>query len=470
MKAKRQSDLYILGMVLAILTFWLFAQSMINIIPIMQRDLGVSTGILNISTSLTSLFCGLFIVVGGGIADQLGRKKMTYVGLIISIIGSFLLIITSEPILLITGRALQGLSAAFIMPATLALIKTTFKDNERQRALSYWSFGSWGGGGVTTFIGGLIATYFDWRMIFVISIVISVISMWLLRNITETKIAKVSKVKFDVIGFSLFVITLLIINVIVTQGEDIGWTSLTIVLLFLASIMFTFVFILFERKRKHQFIDFKLFKSKAFTGTVLTNFLQNAIAATVVVANTYIQISRGYSAFETGLLTLGNIVALLLMIRVGEKILQNTGPRKPMLVSIIIASVGMSFGAFTFLPNLLYIIVVFIGFLITGIGLGLYATPSLDTLLVSLDDNKVGIGSGIYKMASSLGYSFGIAIATAVYSTSSVLFNNEHLAGTFGMLTPLLFGVVSLIILLTTMYEKSWHSKIEIQSNGGHLK
>ena len=64
MKAKRQIDLYILGMVLAILTFWLFAQSMINIIPTMQKDLKVSSGILNISTSLTSLFCGLFIVVG----------------------------------------------------------------------------------------------------------------------------------------------------------------------------------------------------------------------------------------------------------------------------------------------------------------------------------------------------------------------------------------------------------------------
>src|SRR5699024_4040875 len=144
MKAKRQIDLYILGMVLAILTFCLFAQSMINIIPTMQNDLNVSSGILNISTSLTSLFCGLYIVVGGGISGRPGSNKMTYVGLVISIVGSLLVILAREPVLLIFARVLQGLSAALVMPATLALIKTTFQESERQRALSYWSFGSWG--------------------------------------------------------------------------------------------------------------------------------------------------------------------------------------------------------------------------------------------------------------------------------------------------------------------------------------
>ncbi|WP_436955508.1 MFS transporter [Staphylococcus sp. AS1337] len=460
MKAKKQTNLYILGMVLAILTFWLFAQSMINIIPTMQKDLKVSSGILNISTSLTSLFCGLFIVVGGGIADRIGRKRITYVGLIISIIGSLLIIAAREPVLLIFARILQGLSAALIMPATLALIKTTFEKSERQRALSYWSFGSWGGGGVTTFVGGLIATYFDWRLIFVLSIIVSAIAMVLLRTIEETKISKFNKKRFDVVGFSIFVLALLVINVIITQGQELGWFSITTIGLFITSIILALIFIFYEKSRKNQFIDLKLFKSKPFTGAVLTNFLQNGIAGTIVVANTYIQVARGYSAFETGLLTLGNIVALLLMIRVGEKMLQKFGPSKPMFLSIIIASIGMSSGALTFLPNFTYLVVVFIGFLIGGIGIGLYATPSIDTLLENVSDDKSGIGSGIYKMASSLGYSFGIAISTAIYSTFSVLIHDIHLAGAIGMLTPLTFGIISIIILISTMYEKSLKAKL----------
>jgi DHA2 family multidrug resistance protein-like MFS transporter len=136
---------FIVGIVLAVLTFWLFAQSMINIIPAIQKDLGVSLGTLNIATSLTSLFSGLFIVVAGGLSDRMGRKKLTYIGLMLSIVGCLLIIFSQNATLLIIGRVVQGISAACIMPATIALIKAAFDGKDRQRALSYWSFGSWGG-------------------------------------------------------------------------------------------------------------------------------------------------------------------------------------------------------------------------------------------------------------------------------------------------------------------------------------
>src|SRR5699024_11834932 len=104
-----------------------------------------------------------------------------------------------------------------------------------------------------------------------------------------TKVAKANKEKFDIIGFSIFVVTLLVINIIVTQGQDLGWTSFPIVALFIASIILTLIFIFFERTRKHQFIDFELFKSKPFTGAVLTNFFQNVISGFNVLDITYIQ-------------------------------------------------------------------------------------------------------------------------------------------------------------------------------------
>ena len=120
----KSAGIYIVGIVLAVLTFWLFAQSMINILPAMTKDMNVSLSTLNIATSLTSLFSGLFIVVAGGMADRSGRKKMTFIGLALSIVGSLCVVLAQEPMLLILGRAVQGISAAFIMPATLSLIKT----------------------------------------------------------------------------------------------------------------------------------------------------------------------------------------------------------------------------------------------------------------------------------------------------------------------------------------------------------
>ena len=92
-----------IGIVLAVLTFWLFAQSMVSVGPAIQEDLGISLGTLNIAVSLTSLFSGMFIVAAGGISDKLGRKKLTYIGLILSIVGSLCLVLAQEPILLITG-------------------------------------------------------------------------------------------------------------------------------------------------------------------------------------------------------------------------------------------------------------------------------------------------------------------------------------------------------------------------------
>ncbi|CAD2079285.1 MFS transporter [Phocicoccus pinnipedialis] len=448
---QRKNNMYIFGIVLAVLTFWLFAQSMINIIPAMQKDMDVNLSTLNIATSVTALFSGLFIVVGGGLADRSGRKKMTFLGLILSIIGSILVILSFTSITLIIGRAIQGISAALIMPATLSLIKTAFNESERQRALSYWSFGSWGGGGVATLAGGLIATYLGWKWIFVFSIAVALISMWILRDITESKAINENKEKFDYGGFGIFVIALIGANLLITQGDSLGWLNpITIVIGIATVVMFT-LYYMYEKNRKVQFIDFDLFKSRAYTGAVTSNFFTNAIAANIVVVNIYVQVERGFSSFETGLLTIGNIVALLIMIRVGERMLQKQGARRPMIISIFVSAIGMSLAALTFLPDMLYVIVAFVGFLVAGVGIGMYATPSIDTALAHIDDDKAGIASGVYKMTSSLGYSFGLAISTACYSTILNITGSQNMAATYGILTVLIFGGVALWIVNKTI-------------------
>ena len=137
----------ITGIVFGVITFWLFAQAMVNVVPAVQKDLGVSLGTVNIAISLTALFSGMFIVAAGGLADKVGRKKMTNIGFILSIIGSLCLVLAQGAVLLIIGRIIQGISAACIMPATIALMKAYFEGADRQRALSYWSIGSWGGSG-----------------------------------------------------------------------------------------------------------------------------------------------------------------------------------------------------------------------------------------------------------------------------------------------------------------------------------
>ena len=128
----------IVAIILGILTYWLFAQSFLNIAPHVQRFYHVDMSIVNIAVSLTSLLTGVFIVVAGGLSDKIGRVKITNAGLILSILGSIALIISHAPILLLLGRVLQGLSAACLLPATIALINSFFQGEERQKVL-WWN-------------------------------------------------------------------------------------------------------------------------------------------------------------------------------------------------------------------------------------------------------------------------------------------------------------------------------------------
>ena len=185
-------------------------------------------GTINIAISLTALFSGLFIVGAGDIADKLGRVKMTYIGLALNIIGSLCLIIAPVAWLLLVGRALQGLSGALIMPSTLAIINEYYIGKERQRAVSYWSIGSWGGSGICSLFGGFMASTIGWQWIFIVSIALSILAFFLIKHTPETKVepsVDETKTKFDVTGLILLVITLLSVNVMVTQVADRGLFS-----------------------------------------------------------------------------------------------------------------------------------------------------------------------------------------------------------------------------------------------------
>lgn len=125
----KPTDKWLLGVVIAVITFWLFAQTLLNVIPGIQNALGIELTTANLAVSITSLFSGLFIVIAGGLADRIGRVKILYIGIYLSILGSLLIALTPENMgafttaMLLGGRIVQGLSAAAIMPSSMSLSK-----------------------------------------------------------------------------------------------------------------------------------------------------------------------------------------------------------------------------------------------------------------------------------------------------------------------------------------------------------
>lgn len=427
------NDKLLAGLVLALLTFWLFAASLGTVAPQILADINkeqtyLSAVGMNLAVSITSLFSGLLIVLMGGLADRFGRVKLSLIGIATGMVGSVLILLAAGPValpLLLAGRAIQGFAAACIMPSTLAIVKAYWDGAERQRAVSMWSIGTWGGSGLAALFGGTTVQFIGWRGLFIVHLVISLLAYLLIRGTPETKAPQQTKTKFDYPGLVLFMLGTLSLMIIVLFGAKLGWTSSAVVALFILSCTVWAVFVPWELKTAHPFIDFSLFKNLTFSGATLSNFLLNCTIGVLIVSQQLIQLAgqkpdgSKYTAFEAGLLTLGYAICIIAFIRVGEKLLQRFGPRKPMIWGICIVMVVALLLGMTHLLMEQYRWIAIIAYCLFGIGLAFYATPSTDAALSNLPMEQSGKGAGIYKMASSLGSATGTAISLSVFTAVS---------------------------------------------------
>src|SRR5699024_5799290 len=243
-------------------------------------------GIINLSISLTSLITGIFMVAAGNFSDKMGKVKITYAGIILSIIGSILIIITAffaviifglllhgfssvllliatislnisflsivgsllsiitaSPAVLIIGRIVHGFSAALLMPATISIINTLFTGDKRRSALSYWSIGAFGGTGLASLFAGTVATFINWQWIFIISIGLSVLALFLLKDLKEVRTDKVVDTgRFDYAGLFIFIIVMSGLSIYITQGEALGWFSPISIAIIVITLVAAFAF------------------------------------------------------------------------------------------------------------------------------------------------------------------------------------------------------------------------------------
>lgn len=441
------------GIVLSILTYWLFAQAFLNIGPKIQTTFDASPDIVNISVSLTSFVTGVFMVVAGNISDKFGKVKLTRIALVLSIVGSLMLIVSGNVVMLLLGRIVQGLSAAIIMPATISIVNDFFDGDDRQKALSFWSIGAFGGTGLSSFFAGALATFIFWQSIFILSIILSIVALVLLRKLPESRINKAETSPFDYIGLIIFIIMIGSISFVITQGYKIGWLNAVTVILFVIFLICIYIFFKVERVKKVPFIDLDLFKNRPYIAAVLANFLLNTGVGVIALLNMYVQSGLKLTAFQAGLLTLPYLISLLLVIRLGEKSIKRFGAKRAMIIGPIFTGLGVLMFSLTFFDTTLYIVVALIGAICFGGGTGLFATPALSTAVSTTPPEKVGVASGIFKMGSTLGGAFGIAIMTSIFTGIIQSGHSIHIAAGVGFIMGtclVLCGVLASALVIPT--------------------
>jgi DHA2 family multidrug resistance protein-like MFS transporter len=238
---------------------------------------------------------------------------------------------------------------------------------------------------------------------------------------------------FDTKGVLTFMVSMVALQVLTTQGSQMGWTSPTALGLAAVAVFFGLVFFKVESTVRFPFVTFGLFRNATFTGATVSNFLLNGVAGILLVSMMLVQVGGGLSAQAAGMLTLGYAIAIVAFIRVGEKLLQRFGARRPMIWGSLIVgcSVALLMPTGTLLGQ--YRLLAIVAYTLFGLGLAFYATPSTDAALSTLPDAQAGSGAGIYKMASSLGASFGVAISAAIFTAFSA--NDQSIQWLNGVIT-----------------------------------
>lgn len=445
----------LLGMCIGVSLYWLFAMSMAAMLAPIAQTLGVevTNSNLTLASSMAGLVAGICIVPAGFFADRYGRVLFTRIGLGIGLAGMLLAGLAVSLPMLIAGRFLQGLASSMIMPATLALVRVYYNDADRPRAISLWSMSTFGAASVASIFGGLTATYIGWRWAFLLAIPFIFIAFWLLRAAPERKAAATAqKGVFDYAGFAALIIGFLALNLFVSKGNSWGWLSPTTLIMLGVFLAAMAIFIPNELRHRAPIADLRLFKIRVFTGAVAANFLLNSLIGILFVVQTYLQKGRGLTPIQAALLTLGYAVTVVTLIRVGEKLGIKSGPRLPMVLGALCFVVMAGLLCLTFIQsNVAYFVLVFVGLAFQGIGLGMFATPATGAAVNSAPGDKAGVASGIFKMGSSLGGAFGIAIHLAIYGAVAASSGNLATAAMysigFGVIVALLAALVAYVLM-----------------------
>ncbi len=176
-------------------------------------------------------------------------------------------------------------------------------------------------------------------------------------------------------------------------------------------------FVIAEKHVAKPFVDIKLFSNSTYLGATVSNFILNAVAGVLIVSLNLMQLAAGASAATACYLTIGYAVAIVLLIRMGERLLRRFGARRPMVWGCLIVAVSIILLMSTNTMSGTYMVLAAIAYTLFGVGLAFYATPSTDAALGNLPMSQAGSGAGIYKMASSLGAAFGVAISSTIFTT-----------------------------------------------------
>ena len=383
-------------------------------LPTIGGELGFAAGDLQWVVTAYALFFGGFLILAGRVADLFGRRRMFVVGLALFSASSLLCGLAPSPLALVAFRAEQGLGAAFLAPAALAIISTTFPEGrERNLAMGVWTAVAAGGGAAGLVLGGLITDALGWEWIFFVNVPLGVAGVALSFVLLEADRGERSSRRLDLPGAATVTAGLVLLVYGLTHAEEAGLGSpLTLGALALALVLLA-AFVFVERGAADPLVPLRIFRNRDLSGSALAAFANTAATSPVgVLAVLYLQEVLRFSPTTAGLLGLPLSLSVVAGSLVGSRLTGTLGARRTMglgLAGICGATLlvtGISPGG-----GLAYVIA---NAVLSGFGLGCSAVASTTRGTSAVAEEERGLSSGLLNSSAQVGTALGLAVLFAI--------------------------------------------------------
>ena len=396
-------------------------------LPSIQADLQFSPENLQWVITGYSIFFGGFLLLGGRLADLLGRRRLLMAGLLVFTVSSLLNGLAWSEGSLIAFRCLQGLGAAMFSPAALSILTTTFQQGrERNRALGIWGAVAGSGGAAGVLLGGVLTSSFSWPWIFYINVPVGAAVIAISPVLVRESRADLANRYFDLAGAATITSGVMLLVYAMTRATQQGWGSSATLGLLTVSTLLIGSFFVIESRSKAPLLPLRILRLRTLRASNISGLIAGGtVFSQFFLLTLYMQLVLHYSALRTGVAYIGLTLTTIAFSAISQGLVTRIGVRRVLPVGLALSAVALVL--FAQLPvDGHYFSNLFPGFIISGLGLAFAFVPMAIGALTGVSAADAGIASGLINTNQQIGGAIGVAVATTIATTFTNNYVDSH--------------------------------------------
>jgi EmrB/QacA subfamily drug resistance transporter len=402
--------------------------SIVNVaLPSIGKALNFARTDLSWVVNAYTLTFGGFLLLGGRLADLLGRRRMFMLGLVLFSVASFAGGLAQSEGWLIVARAVQGLGAAIVSPAALSIITTTFREGaERNRALGIWGAVAGAGGAAGVLLGGVLTSGLNWRWVLFVNVPIGIAAAALAPRTLRESRSEDGATTFDLPGAVTVTAGLSLLVYAIVDAVNVGWGSSSTLLKIAGAVVLLAAFLIIEMRQEHPLMPFSIFRLRTLRGADIVGLLVGmSLFSMFFFISLYLQNVLHYSPIKTGISYLPLAVGIILAAGAASQLVTRFGFKPPLIAGLLLIAAGLLW--FSQVPGTggSYATNILGPSLLAAAGLGFSFVPVTIAAVAGTKPHEAGLASGLINTAQQVGGALGLAIlATIANSRTQSLFHS----------------------------------------------